>query len=749
VRRRTLDNPRLLAVAFLLLLAVLAALLWLSSQTSEIPLRVLNDVVFYALLAVDLALLAALGFVLVRSLVKLWVEQRRAAPFARFRAKLVAALLAMAIVPAVLVLVSGSEIIRNSFSRWFSEPVEELLGTSQDIARRYYQDRLESTGWRAARLTRSLDPVALVNGDVATLDPVFKAELVQVRSGAIDVYRAVPVAGGPADVQWLVGGESTVMRDRVRASTDLLAARAIGSRRAETGQEELESGGLLVRTAAPVTDTDGNVTGPVVVSEVLDATLKTEARRATIAYEEYKQLEALRGPIQGVYLSIFLAVTLLILVSATWIGLYFAKRITRPVERLAEGARAIGAGKLDFRLEPETSDELGHLVEAFNMMAAEVRTSQEKLEQSHEILEKAHTEVDARRRYIETILERVATGVISLDAAERISTVNGAAERLLGLDHTSIGRPVAEVLEREDLRPLLPVLDSMRRQTPGALVQEVTLARDGRETHLAAAGTQLIGDAGRTEGAVLVLDDVTPLIRAQRVAAWRDVARRLAHEIKNPLTPIQLSAERLRKHFSAAAPASWHLVDECTGAIITEVEALKGLVDEFAQFARLRGPRMAPADINQLIETTLRLYNAVLQHGTLHLEHQLAPGLPQVRLDPEQIRQVIINLVDNAMEALGGPSAPATSTGAMPLIVVATASRGDAGTIQLTVTDNGPGVSAEDRDKLFMPYYSTKGRGSGLGLAIVRRIVVEHGGTIEVSDAQPRGTTFTIELPVG
>jgi two-component system nitrogen regulation sensor histidine kinase NtrY len=648
----------------------------------------------------------------------------------------------MAIVPAVLVLVSGSEIIRNSYSRWFSAPVDQLLGASQDIARQYYQDRQESTGWRAARLARGLAPAAVVGGDVAVLDPGVKAEMIQLRNGAIDVYRAVPGASGPPDVQWLVGGESSVVRERIRASTDLLAARAIGSRRAEPGQEELDGGGLFVRTAVPIAGDDGVVVGAVVVSEFIEPTLAVQARRATTAYEEYKQLETLRGPIQGVYLSIFLAVTLLILVSATWIGLYFAKRITRPVEQLAEGARAIGAGQLDVRLTPETGDELGRLIEAFNMMAAEVRTSQEKLE-------RAHGEVDARRRYIETILERVTTGVISLDAAERISTVNGAAERLLGLDTAVIGRQAEEVIDREDLRPLLPLLDAIRRTPGGALVQEVTLSRDGRETHLAAAGARLIGDDGRTEGAVLVLDDVTPLIRAQRVAAWRDVARRLAHEIKNPLTPIQLSAERLRRHFGSAPPASWRLVDECTGAIITEVEALKGLVDEFAQFARLRGPRMTPGDLNQLVESTLRLYAGVLQHATLHIEHQLTPRLPPVRLDPEQIRQVIINLVDNAMEALGGPSAPPTTDGALPLIVVATASKADAGTVQLTVTDNGPGVAAEDRDRLFMPYYSTKGRGSGLGLAIVRRIVVEHGGAIEVGDAKPRGTTFTIDLPVG
>jgi two-component system nitrogen regulation sensor histidine kinase NtrY len=747
-RRRLLDNPRAIGAIFSLLLAVLAALFWLSNQTSEIPLRILNDVVLYAVLAVDLALLVALGFVLARSLVKLWVEQRQSMPFARFRAKLVAALLAMAIIPALLVLVSGSEIIRNSFSRWFSEPVAAILGASQDIAQRYYQDRQDATGWRAGRLARSLGATAVAAGDVAALDPVVKTELVQLRNGVIDVYRAVPVPGGPSDVQWLVGGESMIPRDRVRASADLLAARAVGSRHAEVSPEELESGGLLARTAAPINDADGSTVGAVVVSEYLDPALKGELRRATTAYGEYQAVETMRGPIQGVYLSIFLAVTLLILVSATWFGLYFAKRITRPVQRLAEGARAIGAGRLDFRLEPETGDEMGNLVEAFNMMAAEVRTSQEKLEQSRQTLERTNVEVDARRRYIETILERVATGVISLDTAERISTVNGAAERLLGLDASSIGRPAAEVIGRDDLRPLLPLVDATRRQEPGALVQEVTLVREGREIHLAAAGTRLTGEDGRTEGGVLVLDDVTPLIRAQRVAAWRDVARRLAHEIKNPLTPIQLSAERLRRHFSSAPPASWALVDECTGAIITEVEALKGLVDEFAQFARLRGPRMVPADVNQLVGDTLRLYGGVLQQGRLRIEQHLAPGLPPVRIDAEQIRQVIINLVDNAMEALGGPSAPAGPSGVAPAIIVATASDADAGVVRLTVTDNGPGVAPADREKLFMPYYSTKGRGSGLGLAIVRRIVVEHGGGIEVGDAMPTGTTFTVDLPV-
>ena len=232
------------------------------------------------------------------------------------------------------------------------------------------------------------------------------------------------------------------------------------------------------------------------------------------------------------------------------------------------------------------------------------------------------------------------------------------------------------------------------------------------------------------------------------MAAAREVARRLAHEIKNPLTPIQLSAERLRRNFATAPPNARALVDECTGAIITEVDALKSLVDEFAQFARLRGPKMAPADLNAIVADTVRLYSGVLQASPVVVEQRLAEDVPLVRVDVEQIRQVIINLVDNALEALGGPAAGSRPDGAPPTIILST-ERDDARQIlRLTVVDNGPGVPAADRDKLFMPYYSTKGRGSGLGLAIVRRIINEHGGLIEVGDAVPTGTVFTIDLPV-
>ena len=267
---------------------------------------------------------------------------------------------------------------------------------------------------------------------------------------------------------------------------------------------------------------------------------------------------------------------------------------------------------------------------------------------------------------------------------------------------------------------------------------------DGRETRLSVASTTLVSESGAVEGTVVVLDDVTPLIRAQRQAAWRDVARRLAHEIKNPLTPIQLSAERMRRHFNGAAPEARSLVNECTSTIVGEVESLKALVDEFAQFARMPAPRTVPTDLHGLLDDALALYNGLLR--TVTLRRVWASGLPPVRVDAEQIRRVVINLVDNAIEALGGPDG--RSPGGDPgVITVATAHDAVNGVVHVVVADNGPGISEADREKLFMPYYSTKRRGSGLGLAIVRRIVAEHGGSIEVGDNEPTGTRFTIESP--
>ena len=629
----------------------------------------------------------------------------------------------------------------------------------------------------ASGIARQLAGLDLAEGNVTAIRGVIAPEVTQRQLGLIEVYRIVQRGSPPTVVPVVDVASPSLPSGFSRAYADLLAVRtAAGSD--NTTFERLQNGGELIRAAAPIRTSPGAPPiGVVVVSDYLTGELADHSRRIIYAYEGYEQLRVLKGPLQGVYLSFFLGLTLMILVSATWMGLYLAKRITRPVQMLAEGAREIGAGHLDHRIEPETVDEFGSLVDAFNTMASELATSRRRLERSRLDLEHKSAEAEDRRRYLETILERVATGVICLDAGGRISIVNTAARRLLGLGPDALGEQAASVFAREDLRPLGVLLHGSNGlhgsvETNGAGVvegalgahafgpqitsvgaagsgfaapEEVALVRDGREMHLAVATTTLQGEDG-VAGAVVVLDDVTPLMRAQKVAAWRDVARRLAHEIKNPLTPIQLSAERLRRHFRSAPDPQRQLVEECSTAIVVEVESLKSLVDEFSQFARMPAPRTVPSDLHPLLTDALSLYNGLLDH--IKIEPRFAESVPRVRVDPEQFRRVIINLIDNAIEALNGAREagiePVTADG---LIAIETSHDPANAVVRVSVADNGPGLPAGDRSKLFMPYYSTKGRGSGLGLAIVRRIIAEHGGSIEAGDNPPHGTRFTIELP--
>ena len=736
-RRPFRDNSRLILGGILLLVGTLAALLTIANRSATYSPDFLVEVVLYALSVADLTILAALVFVLARNIVKLIVERRRALPFARFRAKLVAVLLGMTLIPSVLVLIVGSEVIRTSADRWFNAPMDEVLSSANTIASDYYRDRQRLVTDHAQRTARLLQ----LELDVGTAAPsqvrdLVAQEVTLERLQMVAVYRTRRTTDGTVQVLPIIDVASpTLPPGYSRASGDRLAERVANGAGDQRLLEPLADGGELMRAAAPVRAADGRVAGVVVATDLLSGDLAERSRRMSRAYEDYLQLRVLKQPLTGAYLSFFLMLTLMIMVGATWIGLYLAKRITRPVQMLSAAAREIGAGHLDRRLDPETADEFGSLVEAFNNMASELAASRRQLEQSTHDVQRKHLEVENRRRYIETVLERIATGVISVDAGGLVTTVNTSAARLLGLNADASGRPAHDVLERCDLAPLRDLLEKVLSGRAEPPAQEIALVRDDREIHLAAVASALYGESGTPEGAVLVFDDVTPLIRSQKVAAWREVARRLAHEIKNPLTPIQLSAERLRRHFNAAPPATQALVAECTSTIVAEVDSLKALVDEFSQFARMPPPRPARADLHALVDETLMLYDGLF--GRIRFERHFDAALPLVRIDPEQIKRVLVNLIDNAIEA----------TGRTGTITIQTQHDQSNGLARLVLADDGPGIPPADRDKLFMPYYSTKRRGSGLGLAIVRRIVAEHGGTIEVGDNLPSGARFTIELP--
>ncbi len=398
-RRPFRDNPRLILLGIVLLIAALVAMVRFADSSTELNPDFLTEVVLYALSAADLTMLVALVFVLARNIVKLVVERRRGLPFSRFRAKLVLAFLGLTIVPSVLVLIVGSELIRSSTEKWFSQPIDDVLTAATRIAQDYYHDRESAVTGHAARIARDLPWAAVEAGDLDTVRRAIESEAADGRVGLVEVYRSRSTAGPRSDVVLLVAVESPGLpRGPVRASADRLASVIAGGGNESYAPEPLEGGGDLVRGGAAVRDTAGRVVGVVLASDHLSGEAATHARQIIEAYQNRSQLRALRRPIQGVYLTLFVMMTLMILVSATWTGLYLAKRITRPVQRLAAGAREIGAGHLDHRIEPETRDEFGSLVEAFNNMAGELAASQRKLEDSRFDLERKNQQLDERRQ---------------------------------------------------------------------------------------------------------------------------------------------------------------------------------------------------------------------------------------------------------------------------------------------------------------------------------------------------------------
>ena len=499
--------------------------------------------------------------------------------------------------------------------------------------------------------------------------------------------------------------------------------RGLGGREITTVRE-LENGDLI-QAVVPIRSRgdDPEILGALVVATHVTQRLEARIRGISQAFQEYKQLKLLKNPIKGIYILLFLLMTLIIVFSFTWFGLYMARGITVPIQLLAEGTREVAAGNLNYKVQAQADDEIGILVDSFNRMTSDLQAK--------------HNEIEERRRYTETVLQAVATGVVTLDPAGRLTTMNGTAARMLGLPGGSVvGQPFHQLFPAGRFGEVGALIQRMDRLRQGTLEREIRLRRDGHAVTLLGSATVLRGPEGEYAGMVLVFDDLTELLKAQRLAAWREVAQRIAHEIKNPLTPIQLSAQRLRRRLGDRSPDDRRLLEECTGTIIQEVEGLKHLVDEFSRFARMPALAPKPTELNRLLEGVVALYRE--SHPALALKTFLTPDLPTLEVDPDQIKRAVLNLVDNAVEAGGGAGE----------VTVQTVSTPETRSVQILVSDNGVGIPPEDKEKLFLPYFSTKTAGTGLGLAIVHQIITDHGGRIWVEDNAPKGSRFVIELPV-
>ena len=517
-----------------------------------------------------------------------------------------------------------------------------------------------------------------------------------------------------------------------------LVLQVINGKQEFTSVQEAQTG-RLVRAAIPVASGSrrGDLEGVVVVETYVPESLLTKMERIGRQYAEYKQIKAMKNPIKaGAYLFVAV-VTVLILFSATWFGFYVARGITVPIQRLAEATEAVAQGDLSVQIDARATDEIGTLVESFNRMTQDLQGSKSKLEEANLTLRNTNVELDRRRAYIETVVDTIAAGLLSIDRNGLVTTFNPSAERILGLAADRFrGRPANEVFKEFGLDLFQTAYDRMLADERDDLDLEGQLDIQGKLITIGLKGSRMRDEANKDLGFVLVFEDLTELIKAQKVAAWQEVARRVAHEIKNPLTPIQLSAQRLRKKFFEKSPDLERVFDDATNVIINEVGSLKEMLDEFSKFARLPAPQMTRQSLHEVVREVATLYREAQKDLELILD--LDEDLPPLNFDREQLRRVFVNLFDNAVQAMN-------QKGRLWVETKYDTKRRRA---VVTVADEGPGIAPEDQERLFVPYFTRKKTGTGLGLAIVRRIITDHEGQIQAGNNQPRGAVFTFDLPV-
>ncbi|PYN63012.1 MAG: PAS domain-containing sensor histidine kinase [Candidatus Rokuibacteriota bacterium] len=721
----------LLTILGFLVLVGVANVVDIGVYAPDLPIA--SNITIFALLNLNLIVLLLLVVLLLRNLVKLWFERRQNVIGAKFKAKLVLSFLALALAPAILIFVIASNFINKSIEGWFKPQVERPLDQALAVAQTYYSN-LERTALRHGRyLGRVIDRDGLLAANRRESLSAFLVEQ-QERLG----ISAVTVFGAQ-------GQELMHVRDPLLADLPTQDVNENQLKRGLAGQEVTTvrevAAGDVIEAAMPVwsasTGAEQQVVGAIVVAMHVPDRLEARVRGISQAFQEYKQLKLLKTPIKGIYILLFLLMTLIVVFSFTWFGLYLARGITGPIAELAEATREIAAGNLAYKVRTRADDEIGVLVESFNRMTDDLGESKKRLEEAYLDLSDKHTELEDRRRYTETVLEAITTGVVSFDPLGRLTTINRAAARMFGLAQAgAVGKLLEEVFVGPAFREVVALVQRAPRAKGAAIEQELQLRLGGATLSLLASATALRGPDGEYTGAVVVFDDLTELLKAQRVAAWREVAQRIAHEIKNPLTPIQLSAQRLRRRLRGSSGEEQQLVAECTETIIQEVDGLKRLVDEFSRFARMPVLAPRPTDVRPLVDAVVTLYRE--SHPGVPLATRHVGDLPLLEVDPDHIKRAVLNLVDNAVQAVGTVGEVMVETVYLP----------ETGHARIIVSDTGPGISAEDKEKLFLPYFSTKVAGMGLGLPIVHEIVTEHGGTVRVEDNEPRGSRFIVEVPV-
>ncbi len=702
---------------------------FLYSHDETLPIS--SNILIFALININVLLVLFVLFLVLRSLAELLFERRLDRPGSRLKTKLIASFLSLTLIPTILLFFVALQFVSTSMEYWFNSNIEDSLQESLVLAQSILHETSEQATLMNTGVAKTLQQQKLTNVTSASLRTTLKA-IVEEKA----IYKRYSVTLIPDNTDLKVSISSQDLRTLILPRVPVNTLHAVKSSNKSDTIIQGTKQGDLVRSLSKITLSNG--TDAILITSLL--VNKEQLERMELiskGIEGYRQLKHFKDPFKFWIFIILLIVTLLIIFASIWFGLYISRGITNPLGKLVTATRRVAEGDLEFEMESDANDEIGHLVNSFNQMTMNLNASNKQLAETHAALQQSSQESEQRRRYTEIILQNVSAGVISLDEQNRITTINRFAEKLLNIDkHLFLGKTFHDVLQKNQYAIIQGFIDDLAITGKNSVEEHLKLNVMGKNFSLLVHFTRLEDEERTPLGHVLVFDNLTKLEKMQRMAAWREVAKRIAHEIKNPLTPIQLSAQRLRRRYPKILAEEDRVFDQCTSTIIGQVDELKRLVSEFSQFARMPQVQKGPANLSSLAYDTLILYREAHKNITFTLK-ELSP-VPIFHFDAEQIKRCIINLLDNAVAVLPGGGK----------IDIVLEPDNTTNSIFITVADNGPGISKENKLKLFEPYFSTKKTGTGLGLAIVSTIISDHNGYIRVYDNEPEGSVFRIELPM-
>ncbi len=729
------EKKKLIRQVIIVCLCLIPLFIWLerSLLSVDITLPVSSDILIFGVINLNVILVLLMLFLVLRNLAELFFENRQNTIGSKLKTKLVISFISLSLIPTILLFFISLQFVSTSMDYWFNSNIEISLQNSLDLAQSYIQETEEEVDVLGKKVENSLVRIRETSPEPADIEKKLTSILdnYDTRNALsftllTDQRNRLFTVSAPILISQKMPAIPVAVLDTVQKKNEAMII-----------SQESMAGDLIRRVNTIQLNWNLEEESFLVTTLLIKKEQLERLHFISKGIEDYRQLKYLKKPFKFWLLIILLIVTLLIIFSAIWFGLYIAKSITGPLNKMALATRRVADGDLNFVLEKESNDEMGLLVESFNTMTSNLNSSNSKLAEAHRALQKSTRDANERRRYTEIILQNVEAGVISLDGDGRITTINRFAEKLLNIGKDFfINRKYSDVLPPEHASIIDGFINELRITGKTSVRQHLKLSVLRKNFSLLVTFTRLENEDGEPLGFVLVFDNLTELEKMQRMAAWREVARRIAHEIKNPLTPIQLSAQRLRRRYPETLKEDNSIFDQCTNTIIKQVDEIKLLVSEFSQFARMPKINLAPADLLVMIQETLFLYKQA--HGKISFNVEEKDKVPAFNFDIEQMKRCLINLLDNAVAVL-------PDGGTIDIILMLDA---EGENVFLQVCDSGPGITEDEKLRLFEPYFSTKKTGTGLGLAIVSTIVSDHSGYIRVQDNRPHGTIFTIELPL-